>query len=144
VRVFLPFSDEELQDLDAKFGDIRRVTGKTPPAKPWAKAGAADPEPPYQVVFRKPEPAETDAYEGAAHNEEARKGALRTLARSIVVGVSLDGKHTLHDGERRGASEKAVREAWDALRKRSPLAHLACQEALTELCGAAAEASGEG
>lgn len=129
---FLPFTDEQLQALEEKFSRIDKCRGETPARRSWHKA---DPEPPWEVVFRAPTMGECDKFEGDANNERAQAGSARNLSRAIVVGVSYKGKILMHDGQRQGAAEKAVREGWDALRQDYPAVHMACAETIKALMG---------
>lgn len=137
--MFAPFSDEQLTDLESRFGRIAVVTAPKPKRQPHHKT---DPETPWQLVFRAPTQGESDAFEGAANNERLKPGALRELARKTVVGVSHRGAITLHDGER-GRLSKAMSEAWDRLRQEYPGAHIAAQSDLMALNGAEADETGK-
>jgi hypothetical protein len=140
---FLPFSDEQLQELANKFPRIAVTRGKAPPRPRWAKPGEPDPEPPWEVVFRAPTSGESDAFEGAANDDRQKPAALRTLAKATVIGVSYRGIQAIHDGERKGKAEKEVRSAWDKLRDDYPAAHIAAQEDLQQLLGSQREEMGK-
>ncbi len=130
-----PFSDEQLQALDATFGDIRLVTAETPAVKPWAAKDAPAPCPPWQAVFRKPTRGEGEAFEGAANREDTRAGAMRNFAKAVVVAVSFGGKQTIAT-EAGKAGQKDVREVWEEeIRKNYPLAHIAAKDDLQSLLG---------
>lgn len=137
--MFAPFSDEQLQDLEARYGRIAVVTGAMPKRQKHHKV---DPEPPWSLVFRSPTEGESDAFEGAANNERSKPGAVRELARKLVVGVSHKGVITIHDGDR-GRLSKAVGDAWSALRKDYPGVHIAGQDKIQNLMGMEAEEEGK-
>lgn len=139
---FLPFTNETLAALDAAHGDIRVVRGATPPAKRWAPDFT--PEPPWEAVFRQPTTGESDNFEGAAHNDRAKAGALRNLAKAIVVGVSLGGVQITCTDRNDRAQVDAVRKAWDDLRAKFPGAHMAAQDDLMALASMAKEEEGKG
>lgn len=139
IFTFVPFTDEQLQELEARHGRITVVTAATPKRQRFHKI---DPVPPWQVVYRAPTMGECDAFEGAANNEKAKPGALRELARKTAVGISCHGFVTLHDGEPHHPL-KAMNDAWAALRKDYPAVHLASQGAIQELMGGEAEEAGK-
>lgn len=128
---FKTFEPQTLAALDDAHGDIRLVSGKKPPVKAWKPE--VTPETPWAAVFRKPVVGETDNFEGAAHNEKAKAGGLRNLAKALIVGVSLDGKITvcMDRNDRKQVNE--VRAAWDELRAKHSGAHMAAQEDIMEL-----------
>lgn len=138
--MFKPFDNDTLRALDAAHGDVRKVRGATPPAKSWNPDA---PEPPWEAVFRRPTPGEGDTFEGAAHNDRAKPGALRNLAKAVVVAVSLDGKHTtcLDRNDRKARQE--VWDAWDALRAKYSGAHMAAQDDLMGLAGMSRDEEGK-
>lgn len=138
---FKPFSNETLASLDAAHGDIRVVRGVTPKPKPWQPN--VTPEPPWEAVFRAPTTGESDNFEGAAHNEKARTGALRNLAKATVVGVSHGGVQTVCMDRKDAESVRKVRDAWDSLRGEFPGAHLAAQDDMLELSGQTKEEAGK-
>lgn len=138
---FLPFDVDTLSRLDDAHGDIRIVTGAKPPAKSFKPD--FKPEHPWQAVFCKPTVGESDNFEGAAHNDRAKPGALRNLAKAIVVGVSLDGKQTFCIDRNDRASVKQVRDAWETLRAKYPGAHMAAQDDLMSLASMSADESGK-
>lgn len=130
--MFAPFTDDTLAELDTAHDDIRKVRGETPPFKSWRPDYV--PEVPWELVFRKPTVGEAESFEGRAHNERAKPSALRDFAKTLIVGVSLDGKQTICI-DRRDA--KDVRLAWDALRAKYPNVHISegVQDALSSLSG---------
>ncbi len=139
AKSIVPFSDEQLQALDAAFGDVRIVAGKIPDTKPWAAKPAKDAPsgvalPPWQAVFRKPTLGEGEAFEGAANHEGTRAAAMRNLAKATVVGVSFGGEQTIA-AEAGKSGQKDVRDAWDRIRKDYPLAHIAAKDELQSLLG---------
>lgn len=140
-NTFKPFDSATLAALDIAHSDIRVVRGKTPPAKSWIPDHA--PEPPFEVVFRKPTTGEADAFEGAAHNDKAKAGALRNLAKATIVGVSFGGKTVTCSDRKDVASLKTVREAWDDLRVAFPSVHGAASEDLMEMSGQAKDEGGK-
>ncbi len=95
-------------------------------------------------MFRKPTGGECDHFEGSAHNDKAKPGALRNLAKAIVVGVSFGGKVVTVADRKDIVAVKAAREAWDSLREAYPGAHMAAQEDLMALAGMAADDGGKG
>lgn len=136
---FVPFSVEQLLDLEGRFGRIAVVTA----AQPKKLAHHVEPPPiPWQLVFRAPTQGESDAFEGAANNERSKAGALRELARKTVVAISHRGAVTIHDGER-GKLSKVLGEAWERLRQDFPGVHIAAQSDLMALNGAEADESGK-
>lgn len=137
--MFTPFTNEQLQDLEDRFGRIAVVTGAKPKRQPHHKT---DPEIPWQAVFRAPTQGESDAFEGAANNERAKPGALRELARKTVVAISHKGVITIHDGER-GRLSKVLGDAWEKLRQDFGGIHIAAQGDLMALNGAEADESGK-
>jgi hypothetical protein len=138
---FVPFTDEQLQELETRFGRIAVVRAETTPPSRWSKA---TPEPPYELVFRAPILSESDAFEGNANNDRAKAGATRTLCRQTIVGVSYRGKITIHGGERTDrAGAESVRKAWDDLRSEYPGAHLAATGQIQQLLGSVAEEQGK-
>jgi hypothetical protein len=138
---FLTFDDATLQALDAAHGEIRVVRGKKPPAKKWDSSFV--PDYPWEAVFRVPTMGESDTFEGTAHNDKARSGGLRNLAKAIVVGVSYGGQRTVCTDRADKASERAVREAWESLRKEFPGAHMAAQDDIMSLASMAADEEGK-
>ena len=138
--MFAPFSDDQLADLESRYGRIAVVTGATPKRQPHHKS---DPEPPWSVVYRAPTMGECDAFEGAANNERSKPGAFRELARKIVVGISHKGVIVLHDGER-GRMSPRIKDAWETLRNDYPAVHLAAQSPIQELMGLEASDEGKG
>lgn len=140
-KLFKPIDDETLMSLEAAHGDIRVVRGAAPPARRWHANDA--PEPPWEAVFRKPTTGESDNFEGSAHRENAKAGALRNLAKAIVVAVSLDGKIVSYTDRGDAKAVRETREAWDALRAKFPGAHMAAQDDLMSLAGMSAEEEGK-
>jgi hypothetical protein len=136
---FVPFSVEQLLDLEARFGPVRVVTAARPKRQ---RHHTTDPEPPWEIVIRSPTQGESDAFEGAANNDRAKAGALRELARKTVVAISHWGAVTIHDGER-GKLSKVLGEAWEKLRHDFPGVHIAAQSDLMALNGAEADESGK-
>jgi hypothetical protein len=139
---FVPFTTEVLQQLCDAHGDIRVVTGEKPPARHWDPSFV--PEHPWQVVFRAPVgTGESDAFEGAAHNDKTKPGALRTFARTLVVGVSFRGEQTICTDRTDRASVNKVREAWDRLRDVCPGVHMASQNDIMSLANMSADETGK-
>jgi hypothetical protein len=136
---FVPFTNDQLIELETRYDRVEVVTA---PAPKRQRHHVADPEIPWSVVYRSPTMGESDAFEGAANNERMKPGALRELARKIVVGVSHRGTVTLHDGER-GKRSKAMEDAWERLRGDFPAVHLAGQGAIMSLMGGEAEEAGK-
>lgn len=137
---FKPFSDEQLIALEAAHGRIAVVRGAPPPAPRWRPA---EPEPPYEVVFRAPTVGEAEAYEGHAHHEKARAAMVRDHAKATIVAVSIDGAHVICDDRKNLPSVKEVRAAWDKLREKYPGAHLASQDDLQALMGSVKDEMGK-
>lgn len=136
---FVPFTDEQLQDLENRFGRIEKVTAPKPERKSYHKT---DPEIPWEVVYRAPTMGECDKFEGDANNERSKPAALRELARKMVVAISHKGTVTIHDGER-GRRSKAIDDAWEKLRSDYPGVHLAGQVKIMALMGGEAEEGGK-
>lgn len=141
-RAFVPFDNDTLAALDAAHGDIRVVRGETPPAKKWKPDEL--PEPPWEVVYRKPTQGEADAFEGSVHNERAKSAGLRNLAKATIVGVSVGGIVTTCADRSDAAAVRKVRDAWDALREAHPSVHVASAGDLMSLAGMSAEEEGKG
>lgn len=139
--MFKPISDDVLVALDEAHNDIRVVKGATPPAKSYRPNVA--PETPWQAVFRKPTQGESDAFEGAAHNDKAKPGALRNFAKALVCAVNLDGKVTMYTDRTDLKAVRETRDAWEALRARFGGAHMAAQEDLMDLMGATKDEGGK-
>lgn len=138
-RIFAPFTDDELEALNTAHGDIRVVRGATPEPKRWRPAER--PEPPWEVVYRSPNSGESGFFERALH-KDSKDMAMRNHAKATVVGVSIDGKKTLAlDGN--PMNVKATRAAFDALREKHGLAHVAASDALMSLAGMVAEEEGK-
>lgn len=140
-KTFKPFDNETLVALEAAHGDIRVVRGAVPPPRRWHADDA--PEPPWEAVFRKPTTGESDNFEGSAHRENAKAGALRNLAKAIVVAVSRGGKIVMYTDRGDAKAVRETREAWDALRADFPGAHMAAQDDLMGLAGMSAEEEGK-
>lgn len=140
--MFKAFTDDELRALEAAHDEIRVVRGAAPPPRRWAAEDK--PEPPWEAVFRKPMTGESDSFEGAAHNDKAKPGALRNFAKAVVVGVSLAGKTATCVDRKDLVSLRATRDAWDALRAQYPGAHMAAQDDLMGLAGMARDEEGKG
>lgn len=136
-KIFKPIPVDTLAALDVAHGDIRVVRGKTPPVKSWVPDH--EPEPPYEVVFRKPTTGESDNFEGSAHNEKAKAGALRSLAKATIVAVSFGGKIVSSTNRK----DRAVLDAWDALRGMFPGVHAAASDDLMDLNGQAKDEGGK-
>jgi hypothetical protein len=137
-------TDEQLCKLEETFGRIHEMTGKVRARSRWAPpppAGtAAGPaQPPYQVVFRKPTPGEYSAFRAAANAEGRKARSQEDLARATIIAVSTGKATTVHDGERRGAVEIAVREAFDRLLDDYPGVAEAAADGIGELAGMAKE-----
>lgn len=141
---FQPFSDEQLCDLEAKVGPIAVFTAKARARPRWAKGDATPPEPPYQVVYRTANPGEYKTFRSQANNERTKAAAQEMLARATVVGVSTADGQTLHDGQLRGPSERAVREAFDGLLMKWPGAAEAAGTLLLEHNGLAQDEAEKG
>lgn len=140
---FVPFADEQLQELEGRFRRIAVVRAKAPARSRWAKPTDPDPEPPWEAVFRAPTPGESDAFEGATTDESKRAGALRTLGRQIVVALSYGGKQVVHDGEKRSKAETELRALWDRVRADGYSPHIAAQNDFMTLMGAQREEEGK-
>lgn len=139
--MFKPFADEQLRALEEAHEEIRVVRGAVPPQRRWIVDDK--PEPPWEAVFRKPVTGESDRFEGDAHNDKARAGGLRNLAKAIVVGVSFEGKITICGDRKDLVAVRAVRDAWDELRAKFPGAHMAAQDDIMSLAGMAREEEGK-
>lgn len=138
-KTFAPFTDEELEALNVAHGDVQLVRGETPPAKSWRPL--YKPEPPWECVFRTPNSGECAFFERALH-KDTKDMALRAFAKGIVAGVSYNGKKTfVLDND--PLKVKAVREAFDNMRERYGLAHIACNDALMSLSGMVANEEGK-
>lgn len=138
-KTFAPFTNEELEALNVAHGDVQFVRGETPPAKSWRPLDK--PEPPWECVFRAPSSNECSFFERALH-KDTKDMALRNHAKATVVGVSFNGKKTFAlDSD--PMKVKAVREAFDAMRERFGLAHIACNDALMSLSGMVANEEGK-
>lgn len=142
-RVFAPFSDAQLGELEEAHGRIDVVRGAIPAARRWVPDDA--PEPPWEAVFRIPTDGESEFFElHAAGSEKARSAALRDLTKGIVVGVSFRGKQVICLKRTDSVSVRDVRNAWDALRKGGyPLAHVAAQDTVMALAGMGREEAGK-
>jgi len=135
-------TDEQLCKLEETFGRIHEMTGKVRPRSRWAPPppdGAAPAQPPYQVVFRKPTPGEYSQFRAAANAEGRKARSQEDLARLTVVAVVTSKGTAIHDGEKRGASETAVREAFDRLLDDYPGVAEAAADGIGELAGLAKE-----
>lgn len=141
---FVPLTDEQLADLEAKVGSIYLFTAKARPKSRWAPEKAPAPEPPYQVVFRVANPGEYKHFRAQANNPATKAGAQETLARASIVAVVFNGAAVLHDGIVRGAGERAVKEAFNDLLTKWPGAPEAVAEGLLELNGVAQDESEKG
>ena len=123
---FKPFSDDQLQALDERFGAIHVYTPEPRARKPWQPAPPKDappPAPPYQLVFRACMPGEWDNITAQATADKGKSRAPRNLAMATIVAVSVDGTHTIHAGEPGGAANdraasKPPRDALESLMSR--------------------------
>jgi hypothetical protein len=141
-RTFKPFDDETLCALEDAHGAIAKVRGAAPPPRAWRAND--EPEPPWEVVFRKPTLGEVEMYEGRAHqNEKARAAMVRDHAKATVVGVSLGGVQVVCMDRSDPKSVKEVRDAWDRLRANHGAAHLAAQDDLMLLMGSVKDEAGK-
>ncbi len=121
MPAFKPFSNEQLQSLEERFGAIELYAPDPRPRSRWAK-GEASTDPPFALVFRAALGFEWEASQKQVNNEKIRHAAAKNLAIMTIVGVSLDGVHTLHGGAEDhdvpandGAASKAPRDALKAL-----------------------------
>lgn len=97
--MFKPFTDEQLQDLDARFGGIYVHTPAPAPRPRWAKASDVPPEAPYSLVFRACVSGEWDNIMGQVNDIKQKARAPRNMAMACIVAVSIDGIHIIHAGE---------------------------------------------
>jgi hypothetical protein len=97
VSTFAPFSPEQLQALDDRFGRIHVHTPAARKKPSWARPDAPEPEPAYQVVFRPCVPGEWDNIMGQANGEKTKASSPKNLAMATIVAVSFDGKQTIVD-----------------------------------------------
>ncbi len=142
-RVFVPFTVDECEALDVAHKDIRRVTGATPPAKSWRPT--EKPEPPWEVVFRKPANAgEFAFFERHAHSDAAKDRALRLYAKALIVGVSFGGQKVLNLNHADNKQNVDIRRAWDNLCEKFPGVHMAAQTEIMDLSGMGKEEAGKG
>lgn len=120
---FKPFSDDQLQALEDRFGAIEVYTPDPRPRPRWSKAPLDAPlDPPFSLVFRAALSFEWEMSQKQVSNEKLRHSAPRNLAMTTIVAVSVDGAHMLHGGAEdrdvpandRGAS-KAPQDAFKAL-----------------------------
>lgn len=139
-KTFAPFTDDELEALDAAHTDIRVVRGATPEPKRWKPS--EKPEPPWELVFRRPTSGEASFFERALH-KDTKDMALRNHAKATVVAVSIGGVKTMVLDANDAMKVKAVRAAFDALRDKYGLAHIAANDALMSLAGMIAEEEGK-
>jgi hypothetical protein len=117
---FKPFSDDQLQSLDERFGAIHVYTPEPRPVPAWKAKTGAMPEPAFSLVFRACVPGEWDNITAQASAEKGKARAPRNLAMATIVAVSVDGTHTIHAGEPGGAANdraasKPPRDALEAL-----------------------------
>ncbi len=141
-RIFAPFTDDELEALDVAHKDIRRVTGATPPAKSWRRT--EKPEPPWEVVFRKPTGSgEFAFFEKHAHNDSAKDRALRLYAKALIVGVSVGGRKVLNLNSKDNKQNVDIRRAWDLLCEEYPGVHMAAKDEIMDLSGMGKEEAGK-
>lgn len=141
-RVFLPFTDEQMSDLEAAHGRVMPVLPKLDPPRAWVPDDK--PEPHWCAVFREPTTGEVEFFERHAHGS-SKDVALRNLAKATVVAVSLGGRHTVCLDRNDKRSVDAVRAAWDqGIRGRFGGAHLAAQDDLMLLAGMSRDESGKG
>lgn len=141
-RVFVPFTNDELAELDGAHEDIRVVTGAIPPPKRWKPEEKQ--EPPWEVVFRKAQGGEGDFFEGHAHSEQAKAKALRLHAKTLIVGVSVGGVKVVCLNRLDNKQKGDVQKAWDRLREKFPGVHMAAQDEIMDLTGMGKEEAGKG
>ena len=146
---YKPFSDEQLQEMDAQFGAIHVYTPAPRPVSRWAKASDAAPEPAFQLVFRACLGNEWDNIMGQANDAKQKARAPKNLAMATIVGVSVDGVHTVHMPGAPASdpvARKAPRDALAALMARPGNAGIgeAVSDALAELNGVVGDATEKG
>lgn len=98
--MFKPFADEQLQDLEERFGAIDVYTPEPKARKSWSKplpAGAAE-EPPFSLVFRACTAAEWASIQKQINDPRVAHSAPENLAMASIVAVSIGGTHTIHSG----------------------------------------------
>lgn len=141
-RVFVPFTDEQMAELESAHGRISpRVLPALDPPRTWVPNDV--PEPHWCAVFREPTTGEVEFFERHAHGT-SKDAALRNLAKATIVAVSFQGKHTVCLDRNDRASVDAVRAAWDqGIRKRFGGAHLAAQDDLMLLAGMSRDETGK-
>lgn len=98
---FNPLSDEQLAELEARFQRIYVHTAKTPERPRWASKDAPPPEPPFQVVFRKPQRKDYKTFRSQAANDGQRATAQENLAKATVIAVVVGAVQTVDDGRNR-------------------------------------------
>ncbi len=116
MPAFKPFSNEQLQSLDERFGAVELYMPDPPARKSWQKDAPSDP--PFALVFRAALGFEWEQSQKQVNNEKIRHAAARNLAIMTIIGVSWDGVHILHGGAEDpdvpandGAASKAPRDA---------------------------------
>lgn len=133
TKTFLPFSDEQLAELEEAHRKIEVVRGAPPPPRRWVPND--DPEPPWEAVFRIPTAGEFEFFEQhMAGDQKSKAAAVRSHAKATVVAVSINGKQTVCLNSRDTVSVREVRRAWDGLREAgNGGAHMAAQDSIMSL-----------
>lgn len=96
--MFKPFADEQLQEMEDRFGPIYVHRPKPAPKSRWAKADAPDPPPAFEIVFRACTPGEWSNIRAQLKDPKREAGAAENLGLATIIAVSIDGKHTIHAG----------------------------------------------
>lgn len=123
---FKPFADEQLQELEERFGVIDVYTPPPRPRGRWAPAlppDAPPPDPPFSLVFRAATRAEWANSQKQVNDPKTISGAPTNLAMACIVAVSLDGEHFIHTGApgtppNDRANSKPPRDAFERLLSR--------------------------
>ncbi len=133
---FVQLTDEQLRDLESRFGRIYEHTPPAPKRSRWAAPGSPDPPPPFQVVFRACSPGEWDNIMGQTTDDRLKAGAVKTMAKGTIVAVSFAGEVVIHEGDANDrAAAKPVRAAFDRLIREWPGVPQAVADDLAELNG---------
>ncbi len=149
--MFKPFSDEQLQEMDERFGAIHLHTPAAKARPAWAKKSDTPPEPPYSLVFRACVPGEWDNVMSQANDAKQKARSPKNLAMATIVAVSVDGDHVVHTGAmgqpaNERAASKPARDALEKLMQRPGCAGIgeAVADALGELNGVVGDAAEKG
>lgn len=141
------FSDDQLWQLEERFERIHYHAGQIRPRSPWAPPLPKDAPKlrvPYEVVFRKPTPAEAQTFRKQATDDAQKHKAQEVLARATVIAVAVAPADRSkppvftfsEDSPDPRVAAKAPREAFDRLLVDYPLIGEAVAGDLGELAGA--------